>query len=168
MTQETYIDYFKAKAAKLGNTQKRFSEFYPDEIFLPDISAFKLDLRQMCMLVGFYEMSIGGNLGSGFVAGNYRCRIMLIRATKMNDYADQKAAIVEAETLALQLYMSCVEDQCNNFFGYCFDNVKLDERPWNISPVPLLHDQATGVDVSFNLKQAGNYDIPDTTNPFLI
>lgn len=167
MNQELYIDYFKAKAAKLGNVEKRFSEFYPDEIFLPDISQLHLDLSDMCMLLGFYEMSFGGNSKGGVLAGFYRSKILLIKATKPNDYASQKTAIFEAERLALQLYMSCVQDQCNDDIGFCFAQARMDERPWQISPIHLAHEGATGVEITFGLKKHGNYNFDKNENPFL-
>jgi hypothetical protein len=168
MILSDYISYFQAKAAKLGEIKKRFALYEPDPNFLPELSRFGLDLKDMCLLLGHYEMAHGGFSNLGNQRTNYTCNLLLIKAVKMNASELTLAVLEEAEQTAKHLYEAMLKDACANNFGYVFSNVKMDDRPWSIQKVAGLHDNACGVEVRFGLYENSVRNFPYLINPFTV
>jgi hypothetical protein len=172
MKLQDYIEYFRVKAAKIAlvsaQVDKQFRLYETDEMFLPDISNFDLDLSEMCFLLGHYQFSIGGMTVRGNEPIAYQSSIILAKSVKINDWESEVAAYAAAEELAKHLYNACRRDACDNDFGYWFGKVKMSERPWTVQKVKLAHDNTVGVEIRFQFTLNTNAHAHQTANPFLI
>lgn len=171
MTHAEYITYFESKAEKIGHIPngkiRRFADYIPDGMFLPDISKFNIDLSEMCLLIGQYQISIGGTTNRGNEPLNYSASLMFLKSAPMNDWYAAQEIMSEAEAYAVNLYYAARKESCNNNFGYWFSDVKLSERPWSIQKIKLGHDNAVGVEVQFQFYVNTKFQSNITNNPFL-
>jgi len=171
MTQQQYIDYFQAKAQKMGDNPgilaRRFCLYQRDDMFLPDISKFGLDLSEMCFLLGHYDFNMGGNGSIGNKPLRYQASIMLVKSAELNDFDSELQIMSEAEELAKHLYSACYKDKCNDSFGYWFGKTMMSDTPWSVEKIKLSHDNTVGVEIRFQFYLNNVLTATNQPNPFL-
>lgn len=175
MKQSDYIDYFQAKAQKLGDNplnakDRRFAIYTPDADMLPDVARYNLNLKEFCFLLGLYETRIVSSDRKGMEAFSYQCEVMIVRSpSNPNNFEEELATIEEAEQIAIELYRAMMhEGYCQNNFMRIFDKVQLTPDTWEVGKVMKMHDSAAGVIISFRLQEQFNFQNFQSTNRFLL
>lgn len=174
MTQTDYIDYFQAKAQKMGDNvtnkfDRRFAVYTPDADALPDVSRFSLNLKQFCLLCGLYDTRVQNApmKGSQFITHN--CELMILKCPKnANNFQEELEIMNEAEQVAIELYRAMYhEGHCQNLMMKVIGNAQLMNESWEIQKVMKLHDSSCGVIINLQLREQINFQNFQTTNRFL-